>query len=344
MTSRAKITVTTGPDRGKWCALSGELTRVGRGPENDLVLTDPQLPADDLASIVQRDGRFAIITMLPGGIEIDGTEVPSERWVWLPESAQIRVSRRTSLEFTMQGGAEPEGEPADAAEAPVLEAVAAPVAETAAAPRSAKPKVPTPLGEPPGSSAEVRRTKRGTGERADKKSRTVAKFITSGPGDPLVKLGEDGHLPELTLKEGLVREGREASAAQSNPALLAVALVVSVGLTLAMLLMEGGGYGDSAAEKVQARREIRLYYGAATVEPKPYQVHLRQAGQARARGDRETERSEYRLVLRQLRSEAKDKLYRYTGLTGRLDYTAADRDSVPSDRRLEELIAILLRD
>ena len=65
--------------------------------------------------------------------------------------------------------------------------------------------------------------------------------------------------------------------------------------------------------------------------------------QARGRGDFEAERSELHQVLALLRSEVNDKLYRYTGLTGRLDYVEGD-DSRKSDRRLEELISILLND
>jgi len=46
-------------------------------------------------------------------------------------------------------------------------------------------------------------------------------------------------------------------------------------------------------------------------------------------------------VLAILRSEAKDKLYQYTGLTGRLDYDESN-DNKKSDKRLEELIGTLL--
>jgi pSer/pThr/pTyr-binding forkhead associated (FHA) protein len=112
MASRAKITVTTGPDRGKSCALTGDLTRVGRAAENDLVLTDPEL-ADHLASIVEREGRYAIITTIPAGLEVDGTEIPVERWVWLPEEAEIRVSRRTALQFVQENGSDDAGDERD---------------------------------------------------------------------------------------------------------------------------------------------------------------------------------------------------------------------------------------
>jgi hypothetical protein len=340
MPPRANITVTTGPDRGRSCALSGELMRVGRSPENDLVLTDPDL-ADHLASIVERDGRYAIITTVPGGMEIDGTEIPVERWVWLPEEAQIKVSRRTMLAFTLNGRA-----PSISVAEATLPTVSEPAAETAGSHSTVFPK---PAGgssrrsgsDPAGSSAELRRPKRGSVERGEKKSRTVARFITDGPGDPLVKLGEDGHLPELTLKEGRAHEVRTTQARQSNPAVLAIALCCSIGLTLLMLFMETGGFGDNTAQKAAARVEITEYYGTGNDDLKPYQFHLRRARQERARGDFDAEKIEYRHVLNQLRSEAKEKLYKYTGLTGRLDYADGDI-SKKSDRRLEELISILL--
>src|SRR5437879_4086499 len=98
----ARITVTSGPDRGRTFELTGEMVRLGRSPENEVVFSDEQV-GDHHASIVRREGRFAIFTSVPSGLEIDGTEVPPERWVWLPETATIRVGERTSLEFVADG-------------------------------------------------------------------------------------------------------------------------------------------------------------------------------------------------------------------------------------------------
>src|SRR4029077_5169422 len=82
-------------------------------------------------------------------------------------------------------------------------------------------------------------------------------------------------------------------------------------------------------------------YGAEGESLKPYQLHLREARLARSRRDFETERQENRKVLAILRSEAREKLYRYTGLAGRLDYDESSENK-KSDKRLEELIGILL--
>jgi hypothetical protein len=344
MPSRAKITVTTGPDRGRTLALSGELMRMGRAPQNDLVLSDTQL-ADHLASIVERDGRYAIITTIPQALEIDGTEIPAERWVWLPNEARIKVSPRTMLQFVAGIGVESGSNPGPAADGTSENDSTAQAAgtRTTTATRPAGETARRAAGEQTGSSSEFSRSRRAGGERGEKKSRSVARFITDGPGDPLVKLGEDGHLPELALREGSVREGRESQTKQTSPVLLALVLSASIGMTLLMLLLDPEGLGDNTALKAQAREEITQYYGSEKDELKSYQIHLRQARQARGRGDYQAERSAYRDVLAQLRSEAKEKLYKYTGITGRLDY-ADGEENKKSDRRLEELISILLSD
>src|SRR5579863_2269079 len=102
MSPCATITVTSGPDRGKVFELTGEMARLGTAPDNEVVLSDSQV-GDHHASIVRREGRFAIFTSVSEGLEVDGTEVPAERWVWLPEATSIRVGRRTSVDFVVNG-------------------------------------------------------------------------------------------------------------------------------------------------------------------------------------------------------------------------------------------------
>ena len=338
MSATAKITVTSGPDRGRVYELTGEMVRLGRSPENDLVLSDAQV-GDHHASIVFRDGRYAICAATSAGLEIDGTEVPAERWVWLPEAARIRFGHATRVEFEVNG----EG-PAAATAAPASEPASSPAPSgEARAPgsgsagssviskeRSRSGSKSKRSAEAPGSDAPARSRK--SGERGQK-SRTVARFITDGPGDPLVKLGEDGHLPELTLRETQSGARPEAGAAKkSNPLFLILALSFSFGATLLLIVMDAGSFGDSAAQKAKARGQIAEFYGSEGEALKPYQEHLRLARLAHTRRDFETERKEYREVLALLRSEMNEKVYRYTGLTGQLE----------GDRRLEKLIGTLL--
>lgn len=347
MSASAKITVTAGPDRGRVYELTGDMVRLGRSPENDLVLSDAQL-GEHHASIVFRDGRYAICAAASAGLEIDGTEVPSERWVWLPEAAMICFGRSTRMEFVLNGSGPPVATAAGAgsalATAPTVEfpnrpsgsaSLGSSVIAHGRSSTAAKQKRSGEAPAPPGSDAPARSRK--SGERGHK-SRTIARFITDGPGDPLVKLGEDGHLPELALRDAQSSARPEAGGSkQSNPLLLILALSFSFGATLLLLVMDSGGSADNATKKANARAEIEKYYGREGEALKPYQEHLRRARLAHSSRDFEAERKEYREVLGLLRSEGNDKIYKYTGLTGRIE---GDQ----GDQRLEELIGILLGD
>jgi hypothetical protein len=318
------------------------MIRLGRSPENQVVFTDSQV-GEQHATIVCREGRFAIHTLLADGLEVDGTEVPPERWVWLPDSATVRIGRRTTIEF-FAGKPDAEDESNDLEAATKLPGESLPVGtatRTAAAvkPPGAKGRRTTEA-TAPGSDVQPR-PKKSAAERGEKKSRTLARFITDGPGDPLVKLGEDGHLPELTLHEAQSGEKQVAGPKDSNSAMLLLVLGVSFGLTILMLFMDADSFGDSQESKAKARIEITDYYGVKGDTLKPYQEHLREARRARSRKDFDAERKEYREVLSMLRSEAKDKLNKYTGLTGQIDYEPSSSNK-KSDKRLEELIAILL--
>jgi hypothetical protein len=349
MVATASITVTSGPDCGKSFALASDVVRLGRGPENEIVFSDPQM-GEHQASIIHRDGRYAIVTASPDGLEIDGTEVPPERWVWLPDGASIRVSRMTRIQFaTGEANSAPASVPGTSAPtaAPPLrvEPAAAPAAAEPRQKPAARPQVKparpvAAVPKPPGSTDAIAPQKKG-GEKPDRK-RAVARFITETPGETLVKLGEDGHLPELTLAEGRAAASRAAAERQSNPVVMIALMATSMGATLLLLLSEGESSASLAQAKAAARAEIREYYSGEEDAPlEPYQLALRRAHQAHTRRDRAAERDELRKVLMMLRSESKPRHQKFTGLTGRLDYDF-DSPSKRSDKRLEELIAVLL--
>ena len=165
--------------------------------------------------------------------------------------------------------------------------------------------------------------------RADKKQPTVAKFITDAPGDLLVRLGDDGHLPELTLDEGQTRAQSETRAKESNPLLLIAALCFSLGMTGLMLLVDVEDSGGSGRGWQEANQKIAEYYGNEDEELLPWQIHLRRARQAHSRRAYQEERDEYKKVLNLLHAEGKS---RFTGLTG-----SPDRN-----KKLEEMISVLL--
>jgi len=73
---KPQITVTAGPDMGRVYELTTEIVRLGRAPSNEVALTDSQV-GELHASIVCREGRFAIHTSVPDGLEVDGKVGPA---------------------------------------------------------------------------------------------------------------------------------------------------------------------------------------------------------------------------------------------------------------------------
>ena len=300
MPNNARLQVTSGPDRGKSFELKEELVHIGKGSGNQVVLSDPAM-AEHSASIVSRNGRFAIYTSLAEGIEVEGNAIPPERWVWLPPEASVKLSSRTQCQFVS-----PEVE--DAVEPPEP-------------PRTAEARARK--GSEPEQSVE----------KAKKASRkNIARFITDGPGDPLVKLGADGHLPELRLAVGHVRE-RDATEKSTNPWLLYTAIGASFLMSLALLFIDAETTTEGT-DKSQARREISRYYGEENEPLAPYQMALRRAKLAHSRKDDTAERNEYRYVLRLLRAEGQEQSI--SGLTGNRNQR--------SDDELESLVTTLLSD
>ena len=163
--------------------------------------------------------------------------------------------------------------------------------------------------------------------------RKTARFITAEASQSAVKLAADGKLPELHLQEGNQRDKSDAKSNAVSPMLLLAALVVSVGMSMALVLMPSGSEDQvSLARRAVARQDIIDKYFSDLDPKKPlerYQIYLREAQAAYSRGDRASEVDRYRRVLDMLRREhgAFDK-----GLTG----------SPSRDKELEEQLTILL--
>lgn len=302
----ATITITTGPDRGKAFELADDLVHIGKGAGNQIVLTDTSLH-DHQVSIVRRNDRFAIFSPVDVGVVVEGTQVPPEKWVWLPDECHIQLSRRTALQFEWHSGNGADSTPPPGVAAT---AVTANVEEPGAATAPAKTAAP-------------------------KRTKSIAKFITDGPGDPLVRLGADGHLPELKLQEGPARDLPDNEPKKANPLLLVGAMLFSAAMSVAMMFLDFGESSGSAVAKADARRQIVMYYGDERGNLKPYQLLIRDARQARSRGDRKGERESYRKVLDLLDSEAKSHR---TGLTGNPD----GDEITPGDKHLRKLIVTLM--
>ncbi len=166
---------------------------------------------------------------------------------------------------------------------------------------------------------------RGTG-------RKVARFITPTTAQSSLPLAADGKLPELRLKESLQDPSASQEAKSLNPFILLVAVCVSLGLSLVLVFMDVSPKDVTLEQKKQQARSIIDTEYIGTGEEKrlePYQLDLREALAAFDRGDYKKEREYYRKVLDMLRAERLDPKRGVTGSPAR-------------DRRLEELITILL--
>ena len=339
MTQRATITITSGPDRGAEFHIADELVNIGRSGENEICLADPFVP-EHQASIMHRNGRYAIYAARDESIEIDGSLIPGQRWIWLPEAARLKVSPQTHLAFRVLET--PNGRPApEGAEAvPQRAADRSTPAVAAPANLSASPKA-TPAAASAPARSRPRDPAAASGKRSERirSRRQVAQFITDATGEPLVRLGEDGHLPELALAEGAARPRRATTRSEGSPFAVYAAVACSVLLSLVLLVLPDGATGPSARETARARQEIEQFYERQAGELEPWQRLLREARLARGRDDRAAEQRAYRRVLEMLNSE--DFFRPGVPAVGAAPALTGDRKS---DERLRELIAVLLEE
>lgn len=305
MRHACRIVVTTGPDRGKVFEIEEELAHIGRSADNHVVFDDPGM-SEHHASILQREGRFAIYRQKTAEVQVDGGEIPSEKWVWLPTNSRLQFGRRTACQFSYEEVAS--------------EAELAPGA-------AAQPKTPSAVVV----SEDASQAETGSRKKAEKKTKRkkqVARFITDH-GDMLVELGADGQLPELSLDDAATNRERSAKSKESNPYLLYAVLALSFSLSLGLMLLDAGSTSSSALTKEEARHSIVHFYGKEGDELKPYQRALRAARLAHSRGDLRAERQEYRKVLNELNSE---DINQHLGVTGHHH----------TDEELRKLIGALL--
>jgi len=278
MSEPATITVTRGPARGQFFELEAELVHIGRAESNQVVLEDTNL-ADHHASIVFRNGRYAIFTPLPDAVSIDGSAIPPQRWVWLPGEANIGLGQRTSLRFatSLPNAASDNGDAEDG---------------------------------PAGNGQRK-------GRKGRRRKRQLAKFVTDAQGESRVQLGEDGQLPELSLDEELTGGKIEQKKSGSNSLLLSLVLVVSTALSIMLLIVEGPGIGTANRGFEFARTELKkmLEDTKPKTDAQPelaWRLLVRDALSAAARSDRTGEQVAYDRLLNLLNAEDRRK----SSLTG----------------------------
>ena len=308
MGDRARLTVTTGPDRGRVFELAEEMVNIGRGAHNHIPLTDLQV-AEHQATLMSRNGRYAIYVLHEDSVEVDGNIIPAEQWVWLPDTARIKMSAYTGLRFQYEGTRE-EGNGHSAN----------------IKPKSEKPDAPPAVKSKPGKSKSA---------KPAREERKVARFITDQGGDALVRLGEDGHLPELNLSDSPAKKAvKETSASESSFPLLYIAVGASLLLSVVLLLVPSEPGMSTPGEKARARQDITEFYGNPSEEPTPWQRKLREARLAHSSGDAVAERRAYQQVLNMLNAEE----YNRPGAPSHIALTG-DKSR---DQHLRELIGILL--
>jgi len=299
----ASIQIISGPDQGLRHDLSSDVTRIGRGEENHLVLSDPEILEHHI-SIALKDGRYAIHSKKAGSVDIDGISLPPSEWVWLPNAVDVYLTSETSFHFLASNDT-----------------------NLADDPDSNKSTSSTPT------SVEFQNTdsvKKEQGRPSKKRKRKVARFRKEQSGEPLLKLGDDGQLPSLSLvKEGEKEKEATKSSSEQSPMLYG-ALAVSILFSMALLLMDFEVSNTIKEDAAQARTEIAIFHGQSGQSLLSYQKYLRQAQLAHSRKDAKAERQNLRRVLSLLNSENKNQ---FTGLTG----TKAD------DEELQRLISTLLR-
>ena len=161
--------------------------------------------------------------------------------------------------------------------------------------------------------------------------RKTARFITAESAAPAtVQLPPGGELPKLQLAENTLRKSG-AKDSKMNPLVLVGAACLSFCLCIVLLLSDFDAPETDSTQEAAIRQTLESYYKNQEGPLAPYQVELRDAQQARSRGDRAAEQRHYRKVLDLLHAE-RDPRDRFRGLTG----------TPLSDQNLEKQLARLL--
>ena len=203
--------------------------------------------------------------------------------------------------------------------------------------------VPIPLPPAEGPQAAAQTASPGAPPAPPPQARKVARLVSADTAQSTLKLAADGQLPQLQLQENDKKDKGQGKSRSISPLVMIVAWILSVVLTVAIVLI-GGDDGSSGAttpakEKALAAIERDFFGNPAVGDLHPYQRLLREARQARFRGDFKAERLYYKKVLDLLHTETRDSSapqashsHLEKGITGSRDH----------DRELEQLIRTVL--
>ncbi|MEN6493287.1 MAG: hypothetical protein ABFD16_03270 [Thermoguttaceae bacterium] len=254
----------------------------------------------------------------------------------VPQNLSARTGPAPEMAVPPLRGASPPAAPApaagEAAKSPGAEAppvvcasplpgAVVPVPQSVQVPR---PQPPTPAPRP---------TNVPLSPPASAPPRKVARFITAEAARSPLTLSADGKLPDLHLTESNQRGAKQEKPVRRNPLVLLGAVCLSVVASAMLAFMDVSPPPSQHNKAKQAARRVLeedFFSDLGTASRPQYQLDLRDAQRAFARGDHATERKLYSKVLDQLRAER-----------GPFDTITGTR---ARDKRLEEQLTNLLRE
>ncbi len=299
------LEILTGPDQGKTFPLESELLHIGRGSDNGIILSDPQI-GDFHASVSQQQGRLSLYANEANQIQVAGTLVPGQQWIPVPVDAKIHLGGQTEVRVV------------DSARS--TGSTAAPTSTVA---------VPAP---------EVPSAERSQAPPKKESKRKVARPITTRGSEAAVQMGADGKFPELALTAGTELKKPVGKPRESNPALLFTILAASCLSSAGLLLIDfETSTVSSSQDQAFTRSQLAAFYGTDSAQLEPYQKLLRRASIEYSQGNRTVERQLLKQVLALLHSVDASAPENLNGLTGRQFGHGKE-----SDQKLEKLLQEIL--
>jgi hypothetical protein len=193
---------------------------------------------------------------------------------------------------------------------------------------------PPPVAKPPAGAAPVPSPVVPPAKpTAPASAKKVARFVTAEAAQSTLNLAENGKLPELHLEEATKAKSQQSGVTVNPLVLLGLVCFSVVSSVLLVLYTPEQETASHSSRQAEARRIIEMEYFADLDSPaprEPYQILLRAAQRAYARGDRQTERRLLHRVLDLLRAERSG----FEGITG----------SPTRDETLSQQITIILSD
>ncbi len=259
--------------------------------------SDGHRPENGNAALPAAVDRSAVAT--PPDRSVAGTPPTVASGISYPDAAQHAPDHASAGSAAEHP---PDTQPTEVAARPTDTASAPAIGETGDRPTAGRTDAP-PSTETPAAASR----------QPPSQGRDVPRFVADRQPAHVIRLGEDGRLPELHLATESEDVARRTGWSGSS-ALLYFVLALSMISSTALLLVDAPNPAATADRQIQVRRALRRFYETSD-ELQPYQKLLLEAALAHERGDHRAEREAYLKVLALLNAEDKNP---FIGLTGRL--------------------------